>query len=124
MGEDGKKTEDGTGQKRVRVKTFEHDGLRYTIGALSFGQVERYFGEGRKPQVGDVVLASLQSGEPEAGWTLDKIKESFDLLGFSFLVRDIGELNGWNEDGARNLSAARSDFDGPTSSASVSTLVH
>jgi hypothetical protein len=81
-------------KKRVRMKTFEHDGATYTIGALTFNQVREFFGDGKKSKVIEVAAASLQAGEPEENWTAEAVEDAFDPAAFQLLLDDIWAFNG------------------------------
>ena len=78
--------------RRVTRKLFEHEGSSYTLGRLSFEQKEKV--GSAVIQKNELVLISLQNGEPDENWTVEKIKTEFDEVGFDFMFADVIEFNG------------------------------
>lgn len=82
---------------RVAKKTFEHDGVSYTLGRLSYKQVEDFFGGGKKAKFLEVAAASLTNGEGGEPWTDERVQDEFDPQIFDLMMSDIDDFNklGW-----------------------------
>jgi hypothetical protein len=98
----------------MRKKLWEFQGVKYTIGAFTFKQVQKLFGGGPASFI-DIVVTALQNGEPsrDPAWTEDAIKEEFDPIAFFQLKDDIIIFNDiklvpQGEDGAADSTSSKS----------------
>jgi hypothetical protein len=60
------------------TKTEKIGDREFTFGELNYGQIEDFFGEGKKAVISDVMLTSLNNANPAIPWTLQSLREKLD----------------------------------------------